>query len=122
MVRNLPQTVCGAGCALSIDAQRFSAFIVHSSCIAFHMDILLWATSQDVDAAGTRLPGRGLGRARAYQRSWKPLWPAQRPCSGTMMTGAHMHTLRVKLGEARERIQRVPGVGYMYVSPVKSAL
>jgi len=35
---------------------------------------------------------------------------------------AHMHTLRVKLGvEARERIQRVPGVGYMYVSPDKSA-
>ena len=32
---------------------------------------------------------------------------------------AHMSTLRVKLGEARERIQRVPGVGYMYVKPDK---
>src|ERR1035438_9358675 len=46
MVRNLPQTVCGAGCALSIDAQRFSAFIVHSSCIHFHLYILLGVTSQ----------------------------------------------------------------------------
>jgi DNA-binding winged helix-turn-helix (wHTH) protein len=30
---------------------------------------------------------------------------------------AHMHKLRVKLGEERERIVRVPGVGYMYVPP-----
>jgi DNA invertase Pin-like site-specific DNA recombinase len=35
---------------------------------------------------------------------------------------AHMHKLRVKLGAARERIQRVPGVGYMYVSPDESAV
>jgi DNA-binding response OmpR family regulator len=35
---------------------------------------------------------------------------------------SHMHTLRVKLGvEPRKRIQTVPGVGYMYVSPDKSA-
>jgi DNA-binding winged helix-turn-helix (wHTH) protein len=35
---------------------------------------------------------------------------------------AHMHTLRVKLGvEAQNRIQRVPGIGYMYVSPDKNA-
>jgi DNA invertase Pin-like site-specific DNA recombinase/DNA-binding winged helix-turn-helix (wHTH) protein len=33
---------------------------------------------------------------------------------------AHIHLLRVKLGaQARKRIQRVPGVGYMYVSPGK---
>jgi DNA invertase Pin-like site-specific DNA recombinase/DNA-binding winged helix-turn-helix (wHTH) protein len=31
---------------------------------------------------------------------------------------AHMSTLRVKLGNARERIRRVSGVGYLYVSPV----
>jgi DNA-binding response OmpR family regulator len=35
---------------------------------------------------------------------------------------AHIHTLRGKLGvENRKRIQTVPGVGYMYVSPDKSA-
>ncbi len=34
---------------------------------------------------------------------------------------AHIHKLRVKLGEARSRIQTVPGVGYMYVSPNKDA-
>jgi DNA invertase Pin-like site-specific DNA recombinase/DNA-binding winged helix-turn-helix (wHTH) protein len=35
---------------------------------------------------------------------------------------AHMHTLRVKLGvEAAKRLLRVPGVGYMYVSPDKIA-
>jgi DNA-binding response OmpR family regulator len=34
---------------------------------------------------------------------------------------SHIHTLRVKLGEeAQKRIQTVPGVGYMYVSPDKS--
>ena len=34
---------------------------------------------------------------------------------------AHISRLRVKLGvEARKRIQTVPGVGYMYVSPDKS--
>jgi hypothetical protein len=34
---------------------------------------------------------------------------------------AHMHTLRVKLGvEAQNRIQRVPGIGYMYFSPDKN--
>jgi len=34
---------------------------------------------------------------------------------------SHIHTLRVKLGEeARKRIQTVPGVGYMYVSPDKN--
>jgi len=32
---------------------------------------------------------------------------------------AHMHRLRAKLGEARKRIQRVPGVGYMYLSTDK---
>jgi hypothetical protein len=33
-----------------------------------------------------------------------------------------MHTLRVKLGvEAAKRLLRVPGVGYMYVSPDKIA-
>lgn len=35
---------------------------------------------------------------------------------------AHVHTLRVKLGvENRKRIQTVRGVGYMYVSPEKTA-
>ena len=30
---------------------------------------------------------------------------------------AHMSTLRAKLGDARRRIRRVPGIGYLYVSP-----
>ncbi len=35
---------------------------------------------------------------------------------------AHIYTLRVKLGvEGGKRIQTVPGIGYMYVSPEKSA-
>jgi DNA-binding winged helix-turn-helix (wHTH) protein len=34
---------------------------------------------------------------------------------------AHIYKLRVKLGEARTRIQTVPGVGYTYVSPNKGA-
>ena len=34
---------------------------------------------------------------------------------------SHISKLRVKLGVARTRIQTVPGVGYMYVSPAKGA-
>ena len=34
---------------------------------------------------------------------------------------SHICRLRVKMGEARERIQTVPGMGYMYVSPNKDA-
>ena len=35
---------------------------------------------------------------------------------------AHICSLRMKLGaQARKRIQRVPGVGYVYVSPSKRA-
>jgi DNA-binding response OmpR family regulator len=33
----------------------------------------------------------------------------------------HIHKLRLKLGEAGKRIETVPGGGYMYVSPVRTA-
>jgi DNA invertase Pin-like site-specific DNA recombinase/DNA-binding winged helix-turn-helix (wHTH) protein len=35
----------------------------------------------------------------------------------TTNLNAHISRLRVKLGDARDRIRRVPGVGYLYVSP-----
>jgi hypothetical protein len=46
MVPNQQQTVCGAERGLSIERDGDCGFIVHSSCIHFHMQILVWVTSQ----------------------------------------------------------------------------
>ena len=51
----------------------------------------------------------------------------QRSVSETLLDphnfNAHISKLRVKLGvDARNRIQTVPGIGYMYVSPDKRAV
>jgi DNA invertase Pin-like site-specific DNA recombinase/DNA-binding winged helix-turn-helix (wHTH) protein len=39
----------------------------------------------------------------------------------TTNLNAHVSKLRLKLGEARDRIRRIPNVGYMYVSPTRAA-
>ncbi len=48
---------------------------------------VLASAHQERRFAGDLAARRGFGSARAFHRCRNPLWPPQRPCTGTMTTG-----------------------------------
>ncbi len=91
-----------SGSALSIDAERREAMVAGES-------IALTPREFELLAALSRHRGRVLSRADLIAEAWRP---GERPTERSV--DAHVKSLRRKLGEARDAIETVRGLGYRF--------